>query len=521
MRDAKNNDLKNINNRSKNSNSKNKKTGNDFDERKAGPEQPDSYMGNDRQWILRALVLAFVDICSIAISFFFALMIRFEFVYSHIPELYLDGYLKIVPIYIVISLVVFYFCRLYHSIWRFASINELIHIVIAYMIMIIVAVIIHCAYPITMPYAFWLIGLMLNFACTTAERFAYRLVRTGQKMLEQKGSADGDDRVMIIGAGNAGRMLIRELIMSSHLHTKACCIIDDNPAKIGRFIDGVPIVGNRNDIPEMVEKYDISKIIYAVPSTTGKDRKEILNICKDTDCDVSVVPGIYQMVDGRVSVSSLRPVSIEDLLGRDQVVVDNDGIHSFLQGKIVMVTGGGGSIGSELCRQIARENPKLLIIFDIYENNAYDIQQELKRKYPYVHVETLIGSVRNTNRLHYIFQTYHPEIIYHAAAHKHVPLMEESPNEAIKNNVLGTLKLSRMAAQYNVKKFVLISTDKAVNPTNIMGASKRLCEMIIQMMNRQTNTDFVAVRFGNVLGSNGSVTIPEALVPFMGTDIIK
>ena len=263
--------------------------------------------------------------------------------------------------------------------------------------------------------------------------------------------------------------------------------------------------GNRNDIPEMVEKYDISKIIYAVPSTTGKDRKEILNICKDTDCDVSVVPGIYQMVDGRVSVSSLRPVSIEDLLGRDQVVLDNDGIHSFLQGQIVMVTGGGGSIGSELCRQIARENPKLLIIFDIYENNAYDIQQELKRKYPYVHVETLIGSVRNTNRLHYIFQTYHPEIIYHAAAHKHVPLMEESPNEAIKNNVLGTLKLSRMAAQYNVKKFVLISTDKAVNPTNIMGASKRLCEMIIQMMNRQTNTDFVAVRFGNVLGSNGSV----------------
>ena len=505
MRNAKNNDLKNINNRSKNSNSKNKKTGNDFDDRMAGPEQPDSYMGNDRQWILRALVLAFVDICSIAISFFFALMIRFEFVYSHIPELYLDGYLKIVPIYIVISLVVFYFCRLYHSIWRFASINELIHIVIAYMIMIIVAVIIHCAYPITMPYAFWLIGLMLNFACTTAERFAYRLVRTGQKMLEQKGSADGDDRVMIIGAGNAGRMLIRELIMSSHLHTKACCIIDDNPAKIGRFIDGVPIVGNRNDIPEMVEKYDISKIIYAVPSTTGKDRKEILNICKDTDCDVSVVPGIYQMVDGRVSVSSLRPVSIEDLLGRDQVVVDNDGIHSFLQGKIVMVTGGGGSIGSELCRQIAREDPKLLIIFDIYENNAYDIQQELKRKYPYVHVETLIGSVRNTNRLHYIFQTYHPEIIYHAAAHKHVPLMEDSPNEAIKNNVFGTYKTARAADKYGVKKFVLISTDKAVNPTNVMGATKRICEMIVQTYNEISKTDFVAVRFGNVLGSNGSV----------------
>ena len=470
-----------------------------------GPEKPDSYMGNDRQWIVRALLLAFIDICIIAASFFFALMIRFEFAYSHIPELYLAGYIKIVPVFVIIALIVFYIFRLYHSIWRFASINEFLHIIAAFFVLAIASVIIHEVCMIKMPYAFWIIGLMLSFAGCTACRFAYRFIRTGQKMLEQKGSAAGDENVMIIGAGNAGRMLIRELIMSSHLHTKACCIIDDNPAKLGRFIDGVPIVGNRNDIPEMVEKYGITKIVYAVPSTSGKDRKDILNICKDTGCDVSVVPGIYQMVDGRVSVSNLRPVSIEDLLGRDQVVVDNDGIHSFLQGKVVMVTGGGGSIGSELCRQIAREDPKLLIIFDIYENNAYDIQQELKRKYPYVKVETLIGSVRNTNRLHYIFQTYHPEIIYHAAAHKHVPLMEESPNEAIKNNVLGTLKVSKMAAEYHVKKFVLISTDKAVNPTNIMGASKRLCEMIIQMMNRQSDTDFVAVRFGNVLGSNGSV----------------
>ena len=470
-----------------------------------GPEKPDAYMGNDKQWVFRALVLAFIDMCIIAISFFFALMIRFEFSYSHIPLSFLEGYLHIVPLFMVISLLVFYIFRLYHSIWRFASINEFMHIIGAFLVLTVVSVTIHEVYEIKMPYAFWIIGLMLSFALCTACRFAYRFVRTGQKMLEQRGSANGDEKVMIIGAGNAGRMLIRELIMSSHLHTKACCIIDDNPAKLGRFIDGVPIVGNRNDIPEMVEKYNITKIVYAVPSTSGKDRKDILNICKDTGCDVSVVPGIYQMVDGRVSVSNLRPVSIEDLLGRDPVVVDNDGIHSFLQGKVVMVTGGGGSIGSELCRQIAREDPKLLIIFDIYENNAYDIQQELKRKYPYVRVETLIGSVRNTNRLHYVFQTYHPEIIYHAAAHKHVPLMEESPNEAIKNNVLGTLKLSRIAAEYHVKKFVLISTDKAVNPTNIMGASKRLCEMVIQMMNRQTETDFVAVRFGNVLGSNGSV----------------
>ena len=304
-----------------------------------GPEKPDAYMGNDKQWVFRALVLAFIDMCIIAISFFFALMIRFEFSYSHIPLSFLEGYLHIVPLFMVISLVVFYILRLYHSIWRFASINEFMHIIGAFLVLTVVSVTIHEVYEIKMPYAFWIIGLMLSFALCTACRFAYRFIRTGQKMLEQRGSANGDEKVMIIGAGNAGRMLIRELIMSSHLHTKACCIIDDNPAKLGRFIDGVPIVGNRNDIPEMVEKYDITKIVYAVPSTSGKDRKDILNICKDTGCDVSVVPGIYQMVDGRVSVSNLRPVSIEDLLGRDPVVVDNDGIHSFLQGKVVMVTG--------------------------------------------------------------------------------------------------------------------------------------------------------------------------------------
>ena len=463
-------------------------------------------MGNDKQWVFRALVLAFIDMCIIAISFFFALMIRFEFSYSHIPLSFLEGYLHIVPLFMVISLVVFYIFRLYHSIWRFASINEFMHIIGAFLVLTVVSVIIHEVYEIKMPYAFWIIGLMLSFALCTACRFAYRFIRTGQKMLEQRGSANGDERVMIIGAGNAGRMLIRELIMSSHLHTKACCIIDDNPAKLGRFIDGVPIVGNRNDIPEMVEKYDITKIVYAVPSTSGKDRKDILNICKDTGCDVSVVPGIYQMVDGRVSVSNLRPVSIEDLLGRDPVVVDNDGIHSFLQGKVVMVTGGGGSIGSELCRQIAKAEPRTLIIFDIYENNAYDIQQELRRKYPALHLETLIGSVRNTRRVNSVIEKYRPAVIFHAAAHKHVPLMEDSPNEAIKNNVEGTYKVARSAAKYGVKKFVLISTDKAVNPTNIMGASKRLCEMVVQMMNRQSpGTDFVAVRFGNVLGSNGSV----------------
>lgn len=466
---------------------------------------PENYMGNDKQWIVRALMLAFVDICCVACAFFFALMIRFEFVYSRIPMEYLDNYLYVMPVYIVITLMIFYICRLYHSIWRFASISEFLRIIISFIVLIPVACLFQWKLEAKMPYAFWIIGWMVSFALTTSSRFAYRLIRTGQKMFEQKSNSLAEERVMVIGAGNAGQLLIRELIMSSHLSAKACCIIDDNPAKKGRFLDGIPIVGNRYDIPEMVIKYNINKIIYAVPTTAGKDRKEILNICKDTGCQVQVIPGIYQMVDGKVSVSNLRPVSIEDLLGRDEVVVDNDQIHSFIEGKVVMVTGGGGSIGSELCRQIARENPKMLLIFDIYENNAYEIQQELKRKYPNVHFETLIGSVRNTNRLESIFKMYKPDIIYHAAAHKHVPLMEESPNEAIKNNVFGTYKLSKTAAEFGVKKFVLISTDKAVNPTNIMGASKRLCEMVIQMMNRKTDTDFVAVRFGNVLGSNGSV----------------
>ena len=465
---------------------------------------PEYYMGNDKQWVVRALMLAFVDICCVAGAFFFALMIRFDFVYSRIPMAYLDNYLLVIPPYIAIALITFYICRLYHSIWRFASISEFLRIIISYLVLIPVACLFQWKLEIKMPYAFWIIGLMISFALTTASRFAYRLIRSGQKMFEQKSNSYAEERVMVIGAGNAGQLLIRELIMSSHLSAKACCIIDDNPAKKGRFLDGIPIVGNRHDIPEMVVKYNINKIIYAVPTTAGKDRKEILIICKDTGCQVQVIPGIYQMVDGKVSVSNLRPVSIEDLLGRDEVVVDNDQIHSFLEGKVIMVTGGGGSIGSELCRQIARENPKKLLIFDIYENNAYEIQQELRRKYPNVHFETLIGSVRNTNRLESIFKEYKPDVIYHAAAHKHVPLMEESPNEAIKNNVFGTYKLSKAAAEFGVKKFVLISTDKAVNPTNIMGASKRLCEMIIQMMNRNTDTDFVAVRFGNVLGSNGS-----------------
>ena len=311
---------------------------------------------------------------------------------------------------------------------------------------------------------------------------------------------------MIIGAGQAGRTIIKELTTSSHINnSNVACIVDDNQSKVGRILEGIPIVGNRADIPEMAKKYNINKIIYAIPDSSGRTRKEILNICSKTGCEIQVVPGIYQLVNGEVSVSKLRKVEIQDLLGRDPINVNIDEILRYIGGKVIMVTGGGGSIGSELCRQIAKSNPKQLIIFDIYENNAYDIQMELKRKYPDLDLITLIGSVRNTARLDYVLGTYHPELIFHAAAHKHVPLMEESPNEAIKNNVFGTYKMAQAADKYGVKKFVLISTDKAVNPTNIMGASKRLCEMVVQMMNRESKTEFVAVRFGNVLGSNGSV----------------
>ena len=299
---------------------------------------------------------------------------------------------------------------------------------------------------------------------------------------------------------------MKELLSTDKIHVNVKCVIDDNPEKQRRVLEGVPVVGNRYDIEEMVKKHHIDTIIYAIPSASGKDRREILNICKDTGCKLRTVPALYQLMSGEVRVSKLRDVEITDLLGRDQIQVNNEEIFASIKGKVVLVTGGGGSIGSELCRQIANAVPKQLIIFEIYENNAYEIQQELKRKMPDLKLTVLIGSVRNTNRINWVMETYKPDLVFHAAAHKHVPLMEDSPNEAIKNNVLGTYKTAKAAAANGVQKFVLISTDKAVNPTNIMGASKRLCEMVVQMMNRKSeNTDFVAVRFGNVLGSNGSV----------------
>lgn len=459
----------------------------------------------DYIWMKRAILLLFLDIVSILVSYLAALLLRFDFIFSNIPREYLEGYFWSMPYWTVITVVVFYGFRLYHSIWRFAGLDEAKRIIWSYIALIFLYTAGIFAMDLRMPRSYFFIGYVFSILMTTALRFAYRLIRSVTKNMENDGST-AVERVMIIGGGQAGQVLIRELQTSSHLHSKVCCVIDDNPNKKGRLLEGVPIVGNRYDIEEKVKEYGITRIIYAIPATTGANRKAILNICKNTGCKMQTVPGVYQLLNEEVSVTKLRDVEITDLLGRAQVKVNNSEILKSLKGKVIMVTGGGGSIGSELCRQIARSEPAALIIFDIYENNAYTIQQELKRKHPELNLITLIGSVRNTRRVDSIIEKYRPEVIFHAAAHKHVPLMEDSPNEAIKNNVEGTYKVAQSAARWGVKKFVLISTDKAVNPTNIMGASKRLCEMVVQMMNRKSSdTDFVAVRFGNVLGSNGSV----------------
>lgn len=358
-------------------------------------------------------------------------------------------------------------------------------------------------FHIVMPRSYYVWGLLCSFFITAGIRFFYRGVRYLRNRVP--GSQKGTENVMIIGAGQAGRQLIREYAVSSHLNSRVACLIDDNPAKRGRILEGVRIVGGRRDIPQAVKRYDIRKIIFAIPSLQGAGRQEILNICSKTGCQIQVVPGIYQLVKGEVTISKLRRVELQDLLGRDPIRVNLGEICGYINDKTVLITGGGGSIGSELCRQIARHKPRRLVIFDIYENNAYDIQMELRREHPELTLDVCIGSVRDRGRVDDLLDTYQPDLIFHAAAHKHVPLMEDSPNEAIKNNVIGTLKTARTASHYQVKKFILISTDKAVNPTNIMGASKRLCEMVIQLIGRHSTTEFAAVRFGNVLGSNGSV----------------
>ena len=453
----------------------------------------------------KILFIAFLDVISISCSYFLALLLRHDFLFSAIDPRFLEGYGDSIALWCVLTIGVFYFMRLYHSIWSQVSIAELEMVIKAYVILIPVYFAVIRLTGLQMPRSYYPMGFIISFLCTISIRFSYRFLRMLRRHMEGR-TGKRQDRYMVIGAGAAGQMILKELQNSDKLRTRVCCVIDDNPNKRGRLIEGVEIVGNRQDIPAMAEKYRITHIAFAIPSCSADDRRDILKRCSQTGCKLLAIPGMYQLVKNEVSVSRLRDVEITDLLGREQVCVNNGEILADITGKVILVTGGGGSIGSELCRQIARAKPKQLVVFDIYENNAYAIQQELRRGYPELNLAVLIGSVRNTNRINSVMNTYRPDIVFHAAAHKHVPLMEDSPNEAIKNNVIGTYKTAQAAVACGVSKFVLISTDKAVNPTNIMGASKRLCEMVVQMMDRQSeDTSFVAVRFGNVLGSNGSV----------------
>lgn len=482
-------------------------------------------------WKLISLYLVIYDIFAVNVSYLAALFFRFDMHISSIPPEYLHAFIKFAPIYTIFSLFVFHILRLYNSLWQFASFDELNRIIISSIFTTLFQAAFMTILMIQMPISYYVFGAFFQFAMIVGIRFSYRYIKLERNRRYNNQAAVHN--VMIIGAGAAGKTILREMRNSQGMSGKACCVIDDNPNKWDRTMEGVPVVGGRDSIMNAVKTYNIDRIMFAIPSASTEDKRDILNICKETKCELKSLPGIYQLANGEVSLSKMKAVNVEDLLGRDPIKVDMAEVFRQLTGKTILVTGGGGSIGSELCRQIAAHNPKQLIIFDIYENNAYAIQQELVRKYgDKLNLVTLIGSVRDSRRLDMIFDKYRPDIVYHAAAHKHVPLMEASPNEAIKNNVIGTYKTAYMALKYGVEKFVLISTDKAVNPTNIMGASKRLCEMVIQSMERisendnfdslpllhdhkkdglkeekpkATKTKFVAVRFGNVLGSNGSV----------------
>lgn len=470
-------------------------------------------------------------------AYFLALWLRYDCRYTAIPAQYMSAWSRFVPIYVLAVLVVFIGCRLYQSIWKFASYVELKRTVLASLILAVLHTVGITLLFGRMPTAYYLVGAGIQFMLTVLVRFAYRFVTLERQKRARGQQRSMANRVMLIGAGSAGQMILHDLNNAREINDLVCCIIDDDERKWGCFIDDVPIVGGRDDILLNVKKYRIEKIFLAMPSATAEQRRDILNICRETGCELKNLPNIQQMVNGQVTANSMTDVAMEDLLGRDPVRVDMEDVYRFIKGKTILVTGGGGSIGSELCRQIAKHEPKQLIILDIYENNAHAISLELRDKYPQLNLEVLIGSVRDSRRINQVFAKYKPDVVYHAAAHKHVPLMEDSPCESIKNNAVGTYKTAYAAMQNGCKRFVLISTDKAVNPTNIMGASKRLCEMIIQSFDRkiregkagalqplcvhtgdeygsshdvamngqQPKTEFVAVRFGNVLGSNGSV----------------
>ena len=455
------------------------------------------------QLLIRRVCLIILDILCIIAASFLALLTRFEFDFHQIPPEFLKVIYEYGPFIIVVTLIIFTFFHVYSSLWEYAGIEEVFSLIAACLLSAVAKIVVISFTWSTMPRSWYVLDTMYLMILIGATRVSYRLIRLRRQ--NRKFPWVKRKKVMIIGGGEAGRTMITEIQNSKYLDQKVACIIDDDPKKIGRYIKGIKVVGNRDSIKKNVKRYNIQQIILTIPSVNSARIRPIVEICQDTNCELMILPGVYQLVTGEVKASKLRPVKIEDLLGRDEVHINLNEIMDYVSGKVIMVTGGGGSIGSELCRQIAEHRPKQLIIFDIYENNAYDIQQELVRKHPELDLVVLIGSVRDENRIDSIFEQYHPEIIYHAAAYKHVPLMEDSPNEAIKNNVLGTYNMVRMADKWNVKRFVQISTDKAVNPTNIMGASKRICEMIIQTYNKESNTEYVAVRFGNVLGSNGSV----------------
>lgn len=455
--------------------------------------------------INRIIALILLDIMSIVVASFAALYVRFDFSFAGIPAEYLMKFERIIPFNILLTLLFFALWKLYKSVWRYASATELLNIVFATTCAAIAQIILCNVMNQKMPRSYYMIYWFLLFGMCCVIRFSYRILRLINSKRIDRAEKEKRNNVMLIGAGAAANAILKEIESSSYLNLNVKCIIDDNPGCHGKFLRGVPIVGGRDKIIDAVGQYAVDEIIFAIPSANTQTRKEILDICKESGCKLRTLPGIYQLINGDVSVSKLKEVEIEDLLGRDPIEINTEEVLNYVSGKVVLVTGGGGSIGSELCRQIAGHHPKQLIIVDIYENNAYDIQQELIRKHPELNLQVLIASVRNTARINDIFATYRPNIVFHAAAHKHVPLMEVSPNEAIKNNVMGTYKTAKAADKYGVEKFVLISTDKAVNPTNVMGASKRICEMVIQMMNQKSETNFVAVRFGNVLGSNGSV----------------
>jgi FlaA1/EpsC-like NDP-sugar epimerase len=457
---------------------------------------------NDKKLFIRRLFLIILDAMLINIASFLALFVRFELKFNEIPLNYLDAVFSYITINTITTIIIFALFRLYNSLWKYAGIDEFINIVFAGIAAGFLQLAgMHYVLHIHVPRSYFPLSTMLTIVFVIGSRFLYRYSRR----ISRRRTSMSPCRIMIIGAGEAGNFIIREIASSDFIKGTVICAIDDNKDKWGSYIQGIKVVGDRFKIIEEAAKHEITDIFIAIPSASRKDVKEILEICKETNCALKILPGMYQLINEEVSVTRLRNVEIEDLLGREPVKIDVEEVMNYITDKVVMVTGGGGSIGSELCRQIAKHEPKQLIIIDIYENNAYFIQQELKSEYPDLDLVVLIASVRNTNRINCIMEQYKPNVIYHAAAHKHVPLMEDSPNEAVKNNVGGTYKLACAADQYGVEKFILISSDKAVNPTNIMGASKRICEMVIQAFNKRSKTEFVAVRFGNVLGSNGSV----------------